>query len=100
MLFRSDYNLKPVTVPLFHGLLTRVVTGGEPTLSAAPEAPRTLPCPTTGRPLAIAAIDTNSQALCPRCLTAGRGAFISFVSDLRLAYACPSCEELVWGEGL
>ena len=65
-----------------------------------PEAPRTLPCPTTGRPLAIAAIDTNSQALCPRCLTAGRGAFISFVSDLRLAYACPSCEELVWGEGL
>ena len=29
----------------------------------------------------------------------GHGAFVSFVSDLRMAYACPQCEEIVWTAG-
>jgi hypothetical protein len=44
----------------------------------------------------VATIDGNSQALCPQCLQAGHGAFVSFVSDLRMVYACPRCEQMVW----
>jgi hypothetical protein len=29
----------------------------------------------------------------------GGGGYVSFVSDLRLAFACPSCRTLVWIAG-
>jgi hypothetical protein len=30
---------------------------------------------------------------------AGAGGFVSFEADLRMAYACPECRELVWLSG-
>lgn len=85
---------------LFQGLLRREVRDGEPFLTAPSPRPGTLPCPTTGRALRIAAIDDKTRAFCPGCQTPGHGAFISFVNDLRMAYACPKCEQLVWQDGL
>jgi uncharacterized paraquat-inducible protein A len=58
-----------------------------------------IPCPTTGRLLRIATIDAAAAAICPRCSSHARGGFVSFVGDLRMAYACPSCRELVWLAG-
>ena len=63
-------------------------------------APSTIPCPNTGRALRVATIDAETVAICPRCSGQGRGAFISFVGDLRMAYACPECRDLVWLPGL
>jgi phage FluMu protein Com len=80
----------------FHGLLERVELNGQSRLVPRSERPATVPCPSTGRALAVATIDAHSEAICPRCLQTGRGAFVSFVSDLRMAYACPRCDEFVW----
>jgi hypothetical protein len=44
----------------------------------------------------VASIDAHTQAICPGCLATGRGAFVSFVADLRMAYACPKCDQFVW----
>jgi hypothetical protein len=86
-----------MTVPvLFHGLLERVDREGEPQLVPCPSRPASIPCPSTGRALRVATIDAHAQAICPSCLKTGRGAFVSFVSDLRMAYACPACEQFVW----
>jgi hypothetical protein len=60
----------------------------------------TIPCPNTGRALRVATVDAETDAICPRCSGQGRGAFISFVGDLRMAYACPRCEDLVWLPGV
>jgi len=62
--------------------------------------PVDIPCPTTGRPLRIATIEAEAAAICPRCWSHARGGFVSFVGDLRMAYACPSCRELVWLAGV
>ena len=59
----------------------------------------TVPDPSTGRPLKVATLDDSSAAICPKCTSKAQGGFVSFVGDLRLAYACPSCEELVWLPG-
>lgn len=89
-----------VTHPFaFHGVLHRVERNGEPRIVPNPERPPALPCPDTGRALKIAAIDANAPALCPSCMKTGYGAFVSFVSDLRMAYACPQCEQMVWVAG-
>lgn len=80
-------------------MLRRVERNGQPHLVAAGGRPSTLPCPTTGRALTIAAIDSGARALCPSCMTTGHGAFVSFVSDLRLAYACPQCDQILWSAG-
>lgn len=85
---------------LFDGLLDRLHRNGEPYFTAATPRPNSVPCPTTGRPLTIAAIDADSRAFCAGCQVAGYGAFISFVNDLRMAYACPKCDQLVWSNGL
>jgi hypothetical protein len=86
-----------VTIPsAFHGLLDRVEREGEHRLVPRASGPSTIPCPSTGRALVVATIDAHAEAICPRCLKTGRGAFVSFVSDLRMAYACPACDELVW----
>jgi hypothetical protein len=49
--------------------------------------------------LRIATIDGPARAICPSCAASAEGGFVSFVGDLRLAYACPSCERLVWLPG-
>lgn len=72
---------------------------GEPELSHTTDAPRAIPDPTSGRPLQVATVEARTRAECPSCRTTGIGGYVSFVSDLRLAYACPSCEQLVWLPG-
>jgi hypothetical protein len=63
------------------------------------EAPRTLPCPDTGRLLRVATIEVSDRAVCPACTQLGAGGYVSFVADLRMAFACPSCRKLVWIAG-
>ncbi len=70
-----------------------------PTLVKTSSAPTTLPDPSTGRPLRVATVDGRAKAICPSCSTPAEGGFLSFVGDLRLAYACPSCEQFVWLQG-
>jgi hypothetical protein len=85
---------------LYHGLfrLQQLATG-EPQLARHPAAPASIPDPESGRLLRVATLDASARAICPSCSTAGAGGFVSFVQDLRLVYACPSCLELVWLPG-
>jgi hypothetical protein len=70
-----------------------------PTLVKTASTPTTLPDPTTGRPIRVATVDGRARAICPSCSTSAEGGFLSFVGDLRLVYACPSCEQFVWLQG-
>ena len=70
-----------------------------PTLVKTATAPASIPDPSTGRPLRVATVDGRAKAICPSCSTSAEGGFVSFVGDLRLAYACPSCEQFVWLQG-
>ena len=84
----------------YFGLFTSELNGtGQPTLVHKAEAPATIPDPQTGRPLRISTLESRARAICPSCETTAEGGFISFVGDLRLAYACPSCVQLVWLPG-
>jgi hypothetical protein len=90
-----------IMTQLFHGLFTwHSGANGQPTLSRHEAAPSSIPCPNTGRALRVATIDAQTPAICPRCAGQGCGAFVSFVGDLRMAYACPQCRELVWLAGV
>jgi hypothetical protein len=80
----------------FHGFFHRIDDSGEPRLVPHENRPASLPCPSTGRALKVATLDAHTPAVCPGCLQTGRGGFLSFVDDLRMAYACPRCEQLVW----
>ena len=62
-------------------------------------APRTVPCPDTGRPLKVANVEVSDRGVCPACAQLGAGGYVSFMADLRLAFACPSCSKLVWLAG-
>jgi uncharacterized paraquat-inducible protein A len=85
---------------LYHGLFRwGSDRNGEPTVSLHESGPAVIPCPMTGRPLRVATLDAETAAICPRCAHHGQGGFVSFVSDLRMAYACPQCLELVWLAG-
>jgi hypothetical protein len=85
---------------LYHGLFSwEQPVAGPPLVARRSDAPATIPDPQSGRLLRIATVDAGSPAICPACETAGAGGFVSFVQDLRLAYACPSCQELVWLPG-
>ena len=85
---------------LYHGLFKwHANTGGQPRLSRCDTAPAAIPCPTTGRPLCIATVDADALAICPACSNHGHGGFVSFVGDLRMAYACPQCRVLIWLAG-
>ena len=64
-----------------------------------PRAPRALPDPQTGRPLQVASIEHTDRTICPSCAQLGSGAYVSFVSDLRLAFACPSCRKPTFTAG-
>jgi hypothetical protein len=91
----------PPDTTLYHGLFQRDASvDGRPRLSRHGTAPAAIPCPTTGRPLRIATVDANALAICPSCASHGQGGFVSFVGDLRMAYACPECRELVWLAGV
>ncbi len=90
----------PVVTADFHGLF-RYAAGTDGPPRVIPEAlpPPTIPCPNTGRQLRVATIDANTSGICPSCATFGHGGYVSFDGDLRMAYACPTCRQLVWLRG-
>ncbi len=55
--------------------------------------------PCTGRRLRISTIEASTPAICPACSSRAHGGFVTFANDLRMAYACPACLELVWING-
>ena len=84
----------------FFGLFTLEGNGSAvPSLVRTATAPATIPDPNTGRPLKVATVDARARAICPSCETHAEGGFVSFVGDLRLAYAGPGCVQLVWLPG-
>ena len=87
-------------VDLYHGLF-RWHTGndGRPLVSRHPAGPTSIPCPTTGRLLRVSTLEGEATAICPVCADYGQGGFVSFDGDLRMAYACPECRQLVWLSG-
>jgi hypothetical protein len=87
-------------IDLFHGLFRwHPAAAGPPRISRHDAAPRTVPDPHSGRMIKVASLEVTDRAICPACAQLGAGGFVSFVSDLRLAYACPSCRTLVWLPG-
>ena len=74
------------------------LASGEYQLARKHDAPPVIADP-TGRLLKIATVDAGATAICPACASTGRGAYMSFVQDLRMAYACPSCTSVVWLQG-
>ena len=82
----------------FHGVFLRDSTSSIARLNRHPDAARTLPDPKTGRDLRIATVEL-SGAICPVCQRRAEGGFVSFVSDLRIVFACPHCRDLVWING-
>ena len=88
------------TADLFFGLFElRATAHGKPRLATATAQPGSVPDPHTGRPLKVAAVELSERGVCPACTQLGAGGYVSFVSDLRLAFACPSCRKLVWVAG-
>jgi len=94
----------PMSSDQFFGLFEwRTAASGSVrgTLAVAPpvHSPRTVPCPDTGRLLRVASVEVSDRGVCPACTQLGAGGYVSFVGDLRLAFACPSCRKLVWMAG-
>lgn len=85
---------------LYHGLFRRETgSDGQARILRTTASPMTIPCPTTGRQLRISTLEADASAICPACASLGRGGFVSFEGDLRMAYACPQCRQLVWVAG-
>jgi hypothetical protein len=82
----------------FHGLFDLFQSHGGPRLTSSASAPRSSPDP-SGRMLQVASIELSERCMCPACEQRGAGGYVSFVADLRLAFACPSCRQLVWLAG-
>ena len=86
---------------LYHGLFRwHRNPAGQPSVTRHDSRPATVPCPETGRLLQVATVDAGATAICPKCAEHGEGGFVSFVGDLRMAYACPLCLQLVWLAGV
>lgn len=84
----------------FHGLFQcHVGADGLPHLSPVTPSPGVVPCPVSGNSLRVSTVDAEARAICPSCARHGHGAFVSFEGDLRMAYACPACRQLVWLPG-
>jgi hypothetical protein len=84
---------------LFFGLFElRHASGGAHVTSSA-QAPGHVPDPQTGRPLKVASLEVSERGVCPACTQPGTGGYVSFVADMRLAFACPSGEKLIWLAG-
>ena len=91
----------PGRTDLYHGLFFwHTDHDGHPRVSRHASSPPTIPCPTTGRSLRVATLEADAPAICPACANHGQGGFVSFVGDLRMAYACPECLQLVWVAGV
>ena len=85
---------------VFQGLFELCLgSHGRTQLASRSPAPDSIPDPETGRPLKIASLELSERGICPACTHAGAGGYVSFVSDLRLAFACPTCRQLVWLAG-
>jgi hypothetical protein len=90
----------PPRTLLFHGLFELLPGAhGHGRLTSCVDAPRHIPDPQTGRPLKVASLELSDRGVCPACTQLGAGGYVSFVADLRLAFACPSCQKLVWITG-
>jgi hypothetical protein len=88
------------TTDLFYGLFElRTGAHGQPRLASIAPASATVPDPQTGHPLRVASVELSDRGVCPACTGLGAGGYVSFVADLRLAFACPSCRKLVWIAG-
>lgn len=89
-----------IRVDLYHGVFRWHALGdGTARVTAHADGPNSIPDPETGRSLRIATIDAGGPAICPACAGRAEGGFVSFVADLRLAYACPQCRQLIWTRG-
>jgi hypothetical protein len=89
-----------VSAHLFHGLFELNDTSrGKLRLPSVVPAPRSIPDPQTGRPLKVASVELSDRGICPACTQLGSGGYVSFEADMRLAFACPSCQKLVWIAG-
>jgi hypothetical protein len=98
---RPPSETSPGRTDLYHGLfLWKTGRDGEPTVHRHADRPSTIPCPTTGRRLRVSTIEAGTAAICPSCAAPGHGGFVSFEGDLRMAYACPQCRQLVWVSGV
>jgi len=90
--------LDPTTA--FGGVFLHSTVEGQARLVRHPAPPAALLDPKTGRPLRIATVEVaGAGAICPSCAERAQGGFVSFVADLRMVYACPECEALVWMRG-
>ena len=88
------------TKDLFFGLFewqSQPHGGGR--LASSTSAPSAIPDPQTGRPLKVATVELSDRGVCPACAQLGAGGYVTFVSDLRLVFACPSCQKLIWMAG-
>jgi hypothetical protein len=89
--------MDPARTDAFHGLFE--ILPGSLKLVSRTSRPGAIPDPQTGRPLRVATVELSDRGVCPSCTQLGSGGYVSFVSDLRLAFACPSCRKLVWMTG-
>jgi hypothetical protein len=89
-----------VSAHLFHGLFELNDTAlGTLRLPSAVPGPRAIPDPQTGRLLKVAGVELSDRGICPACTQLGSGGYVSFEADMRLAFACPACQKLVWIAG-
>jgi hypothetical protein len=84
---------------LFHGLFELLPGSQGRRLASSARVPRTIPDPHTGFPVQVASVELSDRGVCPACAQLGSGGYVSFVSDLRLAFACPHCRKLTWIAG-
>ena len=80
--------------------LRPVPVEGRARLAGIAVPPQSLPDPKTGRATSIATGEIAGAARLVGLLEErSEGGFVSFVADLRMVYACPQCEALVWMRG-
>jgi hypothetical protein len=85
---------------LYFGLFEWQSAGGAPRVARRNVPPPAFVTdPRIGRRLRVSTLQAGTPAICPACSSHAHGGFVSFEDDLRIAYACPSCLELVWIKG-
>jgi hypothetical protein len=85
---------------LYFGLFEWQSIGGAARVAPTSVAPPSfVPDPRTGRHLHVSTLQASTPAICPACSCYAHGGFVTFEDDLRIAYACPACLELVWIRG-